>query len=194
MKQKAPETPLKGRKEKAVETPEKEKEKDKSLAALVKSVVVGGSFGIKKGCTSSKGASRKRGPLDYPPKATGLRDVINLTMTEENGSLIASSIKMWEGRPLLGRMMDISTLKRVCFQVGPRNDPWYVLCDALDKEEYETLEDMLQVRGKDLLPKGPHEVPQAALYYRGLGNGYCQGTRFMAFKVGVICLWGGRSS
>ena len=49
MEEKAPETPVKERREKAVETPEKEKEKDKSLAALVKSVVVGGSFGIMKG-------------------------------------------------------------------------------------------------------------------------------------------------
>ena len=94
-KEKVPEPPVKGKKEKAAETPEKEKEKDKSLAAWVKSVVVGASFGITKGCKSSKGASRKRGPLDYAPKAIGLRDVINLTMTEENGSLIASSIKMW---------------------------------------------------------------------------------------------------
>ena len=71
MKEKAPETPVRGRKEKAVETPENEK--DKSLAAWVKSVVVGGSFGIKKGSTSSKGAARKRGPVDYAPTATGFR-------------------------------------------------------------------------------------------------------------------------
>ena len=73
MKEKAPETPVKGRKEKAVETPEKEKEKEKSLAVWMKSVVVGGSFGIKKGSTSSKGATRKRGPVDYAPTATGFR-------------------------------------------------------------------------------------------------------------------------
>ena len=89
-------------------------------------------------------------------------------------------------------MTYVSTLKRVCFQVGPHNDPWYVLCDVLEKEEYDTLEGMLQVRVKDLLPKGPHEVPKAASYYRGLSEKYRGGSRFIAFKVGVICRWAGR--
>ena len=140
------------------------------------------------------GASKGSGlSVDFPATATGCRGQINLTLNEENGQLIASSIKTWEGRPLLGRETRISTRNKVCFQVGSRNDPWYILCDVLHKEDYDTLEDMLKVRVKDLLPHGPYDVQQAGLYYRGLGKRCRAGSRFIAFQVSVIGCWCGKS-
>ena len=101
---------------------------------------------------------RKSGALAFPPSATRCRDQVNLTLTSGNGVLVAACVKKWEGRPLVGQIKKISTMKKICFQVGSHADPWYVLCQVTDKRDYATLEEMVRDLGKELLPDGPHDV------------------------------------
>ena len=138
---------------------------------------------------------RKPGALAFPPSATRCRDQVNLTLTSGNGVLVAACVKKWEGRPLVGQIKKISTMKKICFQVGSHADPWYVLCQVTDKRDYATLEEMVRDLGKELLPDGPHEVQEAVSYYERLGKDYSQDdTRFCAFELRVMCWWCGRSS
>ena len=79
-----------------------------------------------------------------------------------DGPLIADLDKQWEGRPLADKQVkNVSTSTRVCFQVGSHSNPWYILCNVLGKEFYDTLEDMLQARVKDLLPRAAYDLTAA---------------------------------
>ena len=124
--------------------------------------------------------------------------MVVLTLTQENGALIVNNEKQWEGRPLADtKIKNVSPSTRVCFQVGSHSNPWYILCNVVNKEFYDTLEDMIQVRVKDLLPRavnqvGAYDLKAAVSYYRSLGKQYREGGGYIAFKVVVLCFWKGR--
>ena len=132
--------------------------------------------------------------MENAPKAIGLRDVVVLTLTQENGALIVNNEKQWEGRPLADtKIKNVSPPTKVCFQVGSHSNPWYILCNVVDKEDYETVEHMIQYKVHELLPRAAYDdLKDAVSYYRSLGKQYREGGGYIAFKVVVLCFWKGR--
>ena len=123
--------------------------------------------------------------------------MVTMRLTSENGILVARGHKVWEGRPLIGPAVYISTYVRVCFKVGSRCAPWNVLCAVEDKEEYHTLDDMVAKRGGDLVPQVEGGEGRRVEYYKGLSPGYRKHAemdddtlwyraRWVAFRVKVI--------
>ena len=98
----------------------------------------------------------ERSGVQYPSRAVGHKrgelPTVTVGLTCENGYQVAQGLKEWEGRPLAGRILGISTLARVCFQVCSHRAPWYIFCTVEQKDEYHTLEEMVSVRGAELLP------------------------------------------
>ena len=130
-------------------------------------------------------------------RGRGEERMVTLRLTNENGIQVAQGQKVWEGRPLLGAAVHISTYVRVCFKVGSRCAPWNVLCAVEDKEEYHTLDDMVAKRGGDLVPHVEGGEGRRVEYYKGLSPGYRKHAemdddtlwyraRWVAFRVKVI--------
>ena len=174
------------------QTPEKLERRDEEIVWWVKDKVGANCFGQTKRA-STWDYRTQRGLVDNASKAIGLRDVVVLTLTQENGALIVNNEKQWEGRPLADtKIKNVSPSTRVCFQVGSHSNPWYILCNVVNKECYDTFEYMIQVRVKDLLPRAAYDLKAAVSYYRSLGKQYREGGGYIAFKVGVLCFWKGR--
>ena len=126
------------------QTPEKLERRDEEIVRWVQERVGAECFGKTKGA-STWDCRRHRGFVGNAPKAIGLRDVVVLTLTQENGALIVSNEKQWEGRPLADKKIKSVALQtKVCFQVGSHSNPWYILCNVVDKEHDDTVEEMIQ--------------------------------------------------
>ena len=102
------------------------------------------------------GRAKSRG-VEYPGhfghirrrvSGRGESRMVTVGLTCENGYQVAQGLKNWEGRPLAGRILHISTMARVRFMVGSHRAPWYILCTVEQKDEYHTLEEMLSARGQ----------------------------------------------
>ena len=117
-----------------------------------------------------------------------------LTLTQENGALIVKNEKQWEGRPFADtKIKNVALQTKVCFQVGSHNNPWYILCKVIDKEDFPSVERMIEYRVHELLPRaGYADLAEAVAYYRSLGKQYRKGCGYVAFKVLVMCFWKGR--
>ena len=117
-----------------------------------------------------------------------------LTLTQTNGALIVNGDKQWEGRPVVdNKMKRVGLETKVCFQVGSHSNPWYILCNVVDKEDYDTVEHMIQYKVHELLPRAAYDdLKDAVSYYRSLGKQYREGGGYIAFKVVVLCFWKGR--
>ena len=125
--------------------------------------------------------------------------MVTVGLTSENGRQVAQGQKQWEGRPLVGRAIHISSMSRVRFMVGSHRAPWYILCAVEEKEEYHTLEEMVAKRGRDLVPHVEGGEGRLVEYYKALSPGYCKHAetsdatpwcvpRWVAFRVKVICV------
>ena len=174
-------------------TPEKLQRTDLMVVRWVETQVGAQCFGEKNGA-SSWDCRRQRGFVGNAPKAIGLNDVVVLTLTQTNGALIVNGDKQWEGRPVVdNKMKRVGLETKVCFQVGSHSNPWYILCKVVDMEEYANVEQMVEYRVHELLPRADYrDLAEAVAYYRSLGKQYRKGCGYVAFKVLVMCFWKGR--
>ena len=117
-----------------------------------------------------------------------------LTLTQRNGALIVSKEKQWEGRPVVDKkIQNVAVETKVCFQVGSHANPWYLLCNVVDAEDFDSVEQMIEYKVHQLLPRaGYGDLKDAVSYYRSLGKQYREGGGYIAFKVVVLCFWKGR--
>ena len=112
---KVPGTPDKRYMAPVCQTPEKLERGDEEIVGWVKDKVGANCFGQTKRA-STLDYRTQRGFVDNAPKAIGLRDVVVLTLTQENGALIVNHKKQWEGRPLADKKIkNVSPSTRVCF-------------------------------------------------------------------------------
>ena len=188
-----PATPEKRNMAPVCETPEKLERRDEEIVRWVQEKVGAECFGKTKGA-STWDCRRHRGFVGNAPKAIGLRDVVVLTLTQENGALIVSNEKQWEGRPVVDKKIKSVALQaKVCFQVGSYANPWYTLCNVVEKEYFESVEQMIEHKVQQLLPMADYsDLTGAVSYYRSLGKQYREGGGYIAFKVVVLCFWKGR--
>ena len=108
--------------------------------------------------------------------------------------MIVSNEKQWEGRPVVDKKIKSVALQtKVCFQVGSHANPWYILRNVVDREDFDTVEQMIEYKVHQLLPRaGYGDLKDAVSYYRSLGKQYREGGGYIAFKVVVLCFWKGR--
>ena len=149
------------------------------------------------GAKKAAPALAKQGTVDYPfslLKRHGQVDhlVLELTLTDANGYMIADGTKKWEGRPVAGSGSSLSTRANIVFRVGSHNDPWYIYARVTNKVEYESLRAMLEDKQDQLLPHDPSlSLDDAISYYELLGSEYKMGG-FVAIEIDVVCCWYGR--
>ena len=146
---------------------------------------------------SAKPAGRPSGGVQYPSGMVGLSSGVSrgltLGLTDQNGYIMAQSIKQWEGRPWEGIAMSLTQSKFVCFKVGSHRTPWYILTRLVDTKSYPSLRMMLEDLHRELLPQGPDGIDEAEEYYKGLSVRYREqaDAQWVAIAVRVIAVWVG---